>query len=71
MPVEYLAAVYDAIKLATQSGIIVVEAAGNGGVDLDAPAYGAPFPDGKADSGAIIVGAGSGDGPARRPPTPG
>jgi len=60
VPSEYLASVYDAIKLATQSGIIVVEAAGNGGVNLDNTAYTAPFPDGKADSGAIIVGAGSG-----------
>ena len=61
VPSEYLASVYDAVKLATQSGIIVVEAAGNGGVDLDNAAYTAPFPDGKPDSGAIIVGAGSGN----------
>lgn len=61
VPLEYLASVYDAIKLATQSGIIVVEAAGNGGVNLDLAAYGSPFPNGKADSGAIIVGAGSGE----------
>ena len=61
VPSEYLDSVYDAVKLATQSGIIVVEAAGNGGVNLDNAAYTAPFPGGKSDSGAIIVGAGSGD----------
>lgn len=59
---EYTLAVYDAILTATQSGIIVVEAAGNGqfnGVNLDSPE---PFPQGRPDSGAIIVGAGTGDG---------
>jgi subtilisin family serine protease len=61
VPVEYVPSVYDAIKVATQSGIIVVEAAGNGGVNLDGSAYAQPFPQGKPDSGAIIVGAGSGD----------
>lgn len=59
VPTEYLSAVYDAIRLATLAGIIVVETAGNGGVNLDAPAYGAPFPGGKPDSGAIMAGAGS------------
>jgi hypothetical protein len=58
---EYLPAAYDAIRQATQDGIIVVEAGGNGAANLDAPAYGTPFPSGKADSGAIIAGAGSGD----------
>ena len=56
---EYWPAVYDAVKLATQSGIIVVEAAGNGGVNLDD--LDEPFPLGQADSGAILVGAGSGE----------
>jgi hypothetical protein len=59
-PIEGLASVYDAIKLATQDGINVVEAGGNGGVNLDGLAQ-QPFPQGKPDSGAIIVGAGSGD----------
>jgi serine protease len=62
VPVEYWPAAYDAIKLAAQDGIIVVEAAGNGGVNLDGPGYTQPFPNGSADSGAIIVGAGSGSG---------
>jgi hypothetical protein len=61
VPAEYLPAVYDAIRQATQDGIIVVEVAGNSELDLDAPAYGNPFPAGRADSGAIIVGGGSGD----------
>ena len=65
---EYWPAAYDAIRQATQDGIIVVEAAGNGGANLDAPAYGTPFPSGKADSGAIIVGAGSGDAVCTPPP---
>jgi serine protease len=59
VPVEWVPAVYDAIKLATDSGIIVVEAAGNGGRNLDDPAYGTSFPQGKPDSGAIMVGSGS------------
>ena len=58
---EYWPAVYDAIRLATLDGIIVIEPAGNGGVNLDDPGYGSPFPRGMPDSGAIIVGAGSGD----------
>ncbi len=59
---EYDTPEYDAIKLATQAGIIVVETAGNGGVNLDGAGYVTPFPRGKPDSGAIIVGAGSGTG---------
>jgi hypothetical protein len=65
VPVELWPAAYDAIRLATEQGIVVVEAAGNGdttgGVDLDAPEYGPAFPDGQPDSGAIVAGAGSGD----------
>jgi subtilisin family serine protease len=59
LPAEYWTAFYDAIRYATASGIIVVEAAGNGSQNLDDPFYGSlPFPFGKADSGAILVGAG-------------
>ncbi|NQV05686.1 S8 family serine peptidase [bacterium] len=57
--VEYVPAYYDAIAAATADGISVVEAAGNGSCNLDEPRFGRPFPSGKADSGAIIVGAGS------------
>jgi hypothetical protein len=35
VPVEVEQAVYDAIRVATANGIVVVEAAGNGSVDLD------------------------------------
>lgn len=55
--VEWVQAFYDAIVAATADGIIVVEAAGNGNEDLDGSEYGSPFPGGRADSGAIIVGA--------------
>lgn len=56
---EWYSVVYDAIRLATADGIIVVEAAGNGSQNLDGAPYVQPFPAGRADSGAIIVGAGS------------
>ncbi len=59
VPVEWIPSVYDAIKAATASGIVVVEAAANGGVNLNDPAYGTTFPSGKPDSGALMVGAGS------------
>lgn len=59
LPVEWVPAAYSAIKTATAKGVIVVEAAGNGSENLDDPAYGTPFPLGKSDSGAIMVGAGA------------
>jgi serine protease len=63
VPVEWVPVVYDAISLATAAGIVVVEAAGNGAQNLDDGAvFGAPFPLGKPDSGAIIVGAGAANG---------
>jgi subtilisin family serine protease len=69
VPVEWVGGFYDAIKLATADGRIVVEAAGNGGQNLDnAQVFGKRFPSGKRDSGAIIVGAGAAPGctsPAR------
>jgi hypothetical protein len=59
-----------AIRYAVARGVIVVEAAGNGGEDLDNPLYNRgdpgfppdwanPFQRGPADSGAILVGAGA------------
>lgn len=59
VPVEWIPAVYDAIKVLTANGITVVESAGNGYQNLDDQTYyGTSFPMGKADSGALIVGAG-------------
>lgn len=61
VPIEWTKGVYDAIVVAVASGIIVVEAAGNGSQDLDAAIFNtghAPFLAAN-DSGAIIVGAAS------------
>lgn len=59
VPVEWFGPYYDAIVAATSAGIIVMEPSGNGNEDLgDTAIYGGPpFPSGKADSGAIMVGA--------------
>lgn len=72
VPVEIEPAVFDAIQLATALGIVVVEAGGNGGVDLDtvvdpggAQIFNRASP-GFRDSGAIIVGAGSSAAPHAR-----
>ncbi len=68
MPVEAEPAVFDAIRLTTALGIIVVEAAGNGGNNLDTVLGGvlnrasAVF----KDSGAIMVGAASSSVPHTR-----
>jgi serine protease len=59
VPVEWLPEIYDAIKVLTDNGRTVIEPAGNGNQNLDDVNYfGTSFPMGKADSGAIIVGAG-------------
>lgn len=57
IPVEYWPANFDAIAQATANGVHVVEAAGNGSVDLDAPGYHGAFDRAVRDSGAIFVGA--------------
>ncbi len=56
---EYWQAEFDAIKAATAKGIVVVEAAGNGGMNLNASRYGNRFKKSYRDSGAIIVGGGT------------
>lgn len=58
VPVEWGQASFDAIETATANGVIVVEAGGNGGMDLDGPQYESKFDPFVRDSGAIIVGAG-------------
>lgn len=74
IPVEWWPDDFAAIREATSRGILVVEAAGNGAEDLDAPIYDTgrrgfpsswsnPFKRGRdpsaPDSGAILVGAGA------------
>ena len=67
VPMEYWQAEFDAIQAATSRGIHVVEAAGNGGMDLDAARYNFPFTNlnrfnrSVRDSGAIMVGASNGN----------
>jgi hypothetical protein len=57
-PIEVLPAVFDAIQTAVAQGFVVVEAAGNGGVNLDQVACSGVFDRTVQDSRAIIVGAG-------------
>jgi subtilisin family serine protease len=56
LPVEFWDDNYDAIRAAADRGIIVIEAAGNGGADLDEYRG---MKRGDRDSGAIVVGAGA------------
>jgi hypothetical protein len=58
-PLEGYPPWFDAIANATAQGVIVVEAAGNGGVDLDSAACGGWFDRSVRDSGAIVVGSGN------------
>jgi subtilisin family serine protease len=59
VPMEWWQPEFDAIQHATARGIIVVEAGGNGGEDLDQPIYRGRFDRRARDSGAILVGAGA------------
>ncbi|PTL83360.1 S8 family peptidase [Vitiosangium sp. GDMCC 1.1324] len=59
IPLEFWQANFDAIAQATAAGVHVVEAAGNGSVNLDAPEYRGAFDLSVRDSGAILVGAGT------------
>jgi uncharacterized protein (TIGR03382 family) len=70
VPSEWIPANYDAIRTLTAAGVIVVEAAGNGYEDLDHAKFGGAFTGARADSGAIIVGAGSAPLPGQGPRCP-
>ena len=58
VPGEFEPSVWMATRVGADAGVVVVAAAGNGDVDLDGPDYAAYRE--RGDSGAIIVGAGSG-----------
>lgn len=58
MVLEYWNDIFDAINAATSSGIIVVEAAGNGEMNLDNARYKDRFDRYVRNSGALLVGAG-------------
>lgn len=64
IPVEFWDDVYEVIRAATDRGVVVIEAAGNGFEDLDHRAYKQKFDRAFRDSGAIMIGAGA-------PPRPG
>ncbi|HEX5993733.1 MAG TPA: S8 family serine peptidase [Jiangellales bacterium] len=65
VPVEWIPSVFDAVRLLTDLGVVVVEAGANGNQDLDAPEFvrdGIPWFDRSVhDAGAILVGAGGSD----------
>jgi len=59
IPVEYWDSEYAAVRYATDRGIYVVEAAGNGGENLDHTVYGSRFSRQYRDSLAVLVGGGA------------
>ena len=58
---EYWNDIFDAVNAATASGVIVVEAAGNGEMNLDHSRYDDRFNRNVRNSGALLVGAGDSD----------
>lgn len=63
VPVEWHSATWQAIRNVVATGVVVVEAAGNGSQNLDDPIYGGWFSVAN-DSGALLVGAGAAPGVA-------
>ena len=59
VPIDVVESIFAAIQIVVAKGIVVVESAGNGATDLDAPCFAGRFSRAVRDSGAIIVGAGS------------
>lgn len=57
-PVSYDAAAWDAIADAVDAGIVVIEPGGNGGLDLDDPAFEGVFDRLTHDHGGVLVGGG-------------
>jgi subtilisin family serine protease len=57
LPIEFEQDIFDAIKRATDAGLLVIEPAGNGSENLDDEIYQGRF-NRNHDSGAIMVGAG-------------
>lgn len=57
VPAEYDLTVWNLTKAASDAGILIVEAAANGSVNLDSPTYASYM--NRGNSGAILVGAGS------------
>lgn len=57
VPQENVQSYYDIIKALTDKGVYVIEAAGNGNVNLDHSAFNGKFDVNVRDSGAIIAGA--------------
>lgn len=55
LPVESMPAWFDAISDLTDRGIVVVESAGDSGIDLDHPDLGGRFDRAHRDSGAVLV----------------
>ncbi len=62
VPAEFRTDVFDAIRMVTAGGTIVVEAAANGSNSLDPPHYFGYFDRNVRDSGAILVAASNGPG---------